>query len=148
MTKIKLGAKYKHFKGGEYRVHDLGKFADDKSEVVIYESLTHGGMWVRRASEFIEHVDRPEYNYSGPRFVEMNPPTFDIGDYIELVKMEDDPDPIEVGARGTVTSVLRIRHQDLPETYFEQVGVAWDNGRTLDLIMPPDVAKLIESAEE
>jgi hypothetical protein len=63
---------------------------------------------------------------------------FNVGDRIELVFMGvDDPCPIEEGAQGSVNSVQ----------YFEdswQVGVTWDNGRTLSLVMPPDEAKLIE----
>lgn len=50
----------------------------------------------------------------------------EIGDRIRLLHMPNDPDPIEVGATGTVTTVF-----DHPE--LGQIGVDWDNGRTLSL---------------
>jgi len=66
----------------------------------------------------------------------MNPP-FNAGDRIELVHMgEDDPCPIEPGAKGTVNYT----------SFFQdswQVGVTWDNGRSLSLVTPPDEARLV-----
>jgi hypothetical protein len=53
------------------------------------------------------------------------------GDRIELIKMGDDPEPIEPGAQGTVYAV----------TVFEgafNIEVDWDNGRKLGLVSPPD----------
>ena len=58
------------------------------------------------------------------------------GDRIRLLSMPDDPDPIPVGTHGTV---LRIR--DLGEWF--QVDVAWDDGRTLMLSLPPDQVEFI-----
>lgn len=52
------------------------------------------------------------------------------GDRIRLLEM-DDPDPIPVGATGTVVAVYQ--HGD-----WFQVDVDWDNGRTLMLTVPPD----------
>jgi hypothetical protein len=63
-------------------------------------------------------------------------PPFELEDRIELVLMGDDPDPIPPGARGTV----------LDCTWLEsawQVHVRWDSGRTLSLIVPPDVARKV-----
>ena len=57
-----------------------------------------------------------------------------IGKRIELVKMDDDPNPIEVGAQGTVENVDDAG----------QLGVAWDSGRTLRVNMEcGDVVKII-----
>ena len=54
-----------------------------------------------------------------------------IGKRIVLTHMENDPDPIAVGETGTVMSVQVVGT-------FTHVGVNWDNGRTLSLIMPVD----------
>ncbi len=59
------------------------------------------------------------------------------GDRIELISMEDDPDPFAPGARGTVKFVARI------DSHFSQVDVDWDNGRTLALSFPPDQVKIL-----
>jgi len=48
------------------------------------------------------------------------------GDRIELVEMPNDPDPIPVGATGTV---IRITNGPYP-----QIHVSWDNGRILNLL--------------
>jgi hypothetical protein len=63
-----VGADYKHFKGGIYRVVALGHLADDASPVVIYRNTNTNETWVRKLLEWGEEVDRPEYNYKGPRF--------------------------------------------------------------------------------
>jgi len=58
---------------------------------------------------------------------------YKIGDRVKLVKMSDDPDPIPVDTEGEVTHVQYI--SSFNET---QVGVNWDNGRTLSVILPQD----------
>jgi hypothetical protein len=62
-------------------------------------------------------------------------PPFKAGDRIELVEMTD-PFPIAPGERGTVR-----RLEKLLGSY--QVDVAWDCGRTLYLVVPPDVARVV-----
>lgn len=63
------------------------------------------------------------------------------GDRIELVEMPEDPCPIEPGAQGTVRSVTDL--SSLYEKPWTQVCVDWDNGRGLNLSMPPDRIKII-----
>ena len=58
------------------------------------------------------------------------------GDRIILVAMPNDPDPIPPGSTGTVTVVRQHRT-------WSQVDVAWDNGRTLMLSVPPDQFEVI-----
>lgn len=65
----------------------------------------------------------------------MKPP-FKVGDRIELESMTDDPCPIPVGTQGTVT---RVTWTDFNSHW--QVGVKWDNGRGLNMIVPPDRAR-------
>lgn len=59
---------------------------------------------------------------------------FHKGDRIVLDVMKD-AHPVESGTRGTVTSSMVIYGK-------EHVGVVWDNGRQLSLIIPPDAAHL------
>lgn len=66
------------------------------------------------------------------------------GDRIRLIYMPEDPDPIQPGATGTVTTV----RPDLfgPRGRWTQVDVDWDNGRKLMLSVPPDEWELIEES--
>ena len=60
-----------------------------------------------------------------------------IGDRIELVAMPDDPDPVPAGTKGTVDSVSQPI--SFPgEGPWVQIGVRWDNGRTLALVSTKD----------
>ena len=58
-----------------------------------------------------------------------------VGDRIRLVSMLDDPDPIRPGTTGTVT---HVSCHDWGRQSWQQISVAWDNGRTLMLVVPPD----------
>tara|TARA_R110000772_G_scaffold55_9_gene358 strand:- start:11753 stop:11995 length:243 start_codon:yes stop_codon:yes gene_type:complete len=57
------------------------------------------------------------------------------GDRIKCIEMQDDPNPIESGAEGTV------RHVDDAD----QIHVNWDDGRTLALIPGVDQYEIIET---
>jgi len=57
------------------------------------------------------------------------------GDRIELLSMPKDPDPVPVGSTGTVAFVNE--HGSGPRAWL-QIGVDWDNGRSLMLVVPPD----------
>lgn len=59
------------------------------------------------------------------------------GDRIKLLFMGNDPDPVPAGTEGTVDHVCPIGGGET------QLGVSWDNGRTLNVILPEDrVAKI------
>ena len=60
------------------------------------------------------------------------------GDRIRLLAMPDDPNPIPPGTTGTVTAVRQYRT-------WAQVDVAWDSGRTLMLVVPPDQFEVMPS---
>lgn len=60
-----------------------------------------------------------------------------IGDRIELVNMPDDPDPIPSGTQGTVNYVGKFPGEG------QQIGVKWDNGRTLMVIVGVDEFRLL-----
>lgn len=66
------------------------------------------------------------------------------GDRIELVSMPDDPDPIEVGAKGTITWVYTAT-DFIPYT---QVSVDWDNGRRLGVVIPPDEIRQVPPSRD
>lgn len=58
-------------------------------------------------------------------------PKWKVGDRVRLVCMAEDPDPIPVGQRGTVTGIY-------PHSDWTQIAVDWDSGRSLMLSIPPD----------
>lgn len=64
---LKMG-KYRHFKGGEYRLLGVATHSETLEPMVVYQALYgEGGLWVRPAAMWTETVDRPDYH--GPRFI-------------------------------------------------------------------------------
>ena len=60
--------RYRHFKGGEYEVLGTALHSETQEPMVVYRALYgEGGLWVRPAAMWSEHVQRD--GYSGPRFV-------------------------------------------------------------------------------
>lgn len=60
--------RYRHFKGREYRVLAMARHSETGEPMVVYQPLYgEGGLWVRPAAMWGEHVERE--GYSGPRFV-------------------------------------------------------------------------------
>lgn len=50
--------RYRHFKGGEYRVVGLARHSENDEMMVVYEPLYgEGGLWVRPLSMFLEEVE-------------------------------------------------------------------------------------------
>jgi hypothetical protein len=64
------------------------------------------------------------------------------GDRIRLVTMHDDPDPIPIGPVGTVVVAVYSHAGQRP---WHQIDVAWDNGRTLMLVAPPDEFDIVDA---
>ena len=63
---IKPG-RYRHFKGGEYRVLGTAAHSETLEPMVVYQALYgERGMWVRPAAMWTERVERD--GYAGPRF--------------------------------------------------------------------------------
>jgi hypothetical protein len=68
MSLIQKGT-YQHFKGNKYEVIDIALHSETQEEMIVYRSLKDPSkLWVRPAKMFLEFVDKPEYNYKGPRF--------------------------------------------------------------------------------
>ncbi|WP_422665476.1 DUF1653 domain-containing protein [Acetoanaerobium sticklandii] len=55
---LKIGKKYRHFKGKEYLVMHIAKHSETLEELVIYQAL-YGemGVWVRPLDMFLEQVE-------------------------------------------------------------------------------------------
>ncbi len=71
MEELKCG-RYRHFKGGEYRLLGVARHSETLEEMVVYRALYgEGRVWVRPAAMWQEHVERD--GYSGPRFVYIGP---------------------------------------------------------------------------
>lgn len=70
----------------------------------------------------------------------MEPELPEVGDRIRLVKMGEDPAPMEPGATGTVTKVLKW-----PGDGDHQITVDWDPEvkRSLRLVIPPDEIEIL-----
>ena len=70
MEKI-IPGRYRHFKGGEYRVLFLARHSETEEEMVVYQALYgEQGIWVRPASMWSEPVERdgkivPRFQYIG-----------------------------------------------------------------------------------
>ena len=58
MEQIRPG-KYRHFKGGEYRVFCMARHSETGEEMVVYQArYGERGIWVRPASMWNETVER------------------------------------------------------------------------------------------
>lgn len=64
-----------------------------------------------------------------------------VDDYIELIEMKNDPNPLDVGDKGVVKRVTPFGDG----TY--QIEVDWESGRRLHLIYPEDKIKILKSEE-
>ncbi|MCB1733015.1 MAG: DUF1653 domain-containing protein [Pseudomonadales bacterium] len=64
--------RYRHFKGGEYRVQGVARHSETGESLVVYTPLYgEGGLWVRPLAMFEERVlrdgvSRPRFEYLGP----------------------------------------------------------------------------------
>jgi hypothetical protein len=64
--------RYRHFKGGEYRVQGVARHSETGESLVVYTPLYgEGGLWVRPLAMFEarvlrDGVSRPRFEYLGP----------------------------------------------------------------------------------
>ncbi len=67
MEELRIGGKYRHFKGNEYRVLHVAKHSETLEDYVVYQALYgSGGIWVRPLEMFTgcREVDgRPEKRF-------------------------------------------------------------------------------------
>ncbi|MEK7080136.1 MAG: DUF1653 domain-containing protein [Patescibacteria group bacterium] len=71
METVKPGI-YHHFKTSEqlYEVIGTALHTETEEQLVIYRAL-YGPhtIYARPVKMFLEHVDKPDYGYTGPRFI-------------------------------------------------------------------------------
>lgn len=59
--------RYRHFKGGEYRVLGVARHSETLEEYVVYQALYgEGGLWIRPKDMFLQTVTRD--GVTQPRF--------------------------------------------------------------------------------
>lgn len=62
---IQLGV-YKHYKGNYYRVMGIARHSETLEDMVVYQGLEKGDLWVRPASMWEERVgDGLRFTYVG-----------------------------------------------------------------------------------
>ncbi len=66
---IKVGAKYRHFKGIEVEVLYIAKDYETLEDLVVYRELSDNSIWVRPAKNWSDQIVRPGVNQ--PRFLEI-----------------------------------------------------------------------------
>jgi hypothetical protein len=66
---------YYHFKHPEHRYTVLGiaLHTETEEQMVVYRRHHDQELFVRPLAMFLEEVDKPEYGYTGPRFVYVGP---------------------------------------------------------------------------
>ena len=57
MQEIKIGAKYKHFKGNLYEIVGFAKHSETMEDMIVYKSLRNDTTWVRPYKMWNEVVD-------------------------------------------------------------------------------------------
>lgn len=57
MKDVKVGAKYRHFKGHEIKVIGIAKHSETLENLVIYTHLGTEDMWARPEAMFMEETD-------------------------------------------------------------------------------------------
>ena len=57
MRRIKVGKKYKHFKGGIYKVIAIAKHTETEEDLVIYINISNGKIWARPYEMFNDLLD-------------------------------------------------------------------------------------------
>jgi len=64
---------YYHFKHPEqhYVLLGIALHTETEERLVIYQRLSDSALFARPLAMFLEHVEKPEYGYRGPRFVLM-----------------------------------------------------------------------------
>lgn len=69
-SEIKIGKKYRHFKGSEYLILHLAKHSETMEPLVVYQALYGDyGVWVRPLQMFLEQIE--VYGIMVNRFDEM-----------------------------------------------------------------------------
>ena len=57
MQEITVGKTYKHYKGNLYKIIGFAKHSETCEDMIVYQSITNGDIWVRPYSMWNEFVD-------------------------------------------------------------------------------------------
>lgn len=57
MQEISIGKTYRHYKGNFYKIIALGKHSETTEDMIIYQSVANGDVWVRPAKMWNEVID-------------------------------------------------------------------------------------------
>ncbi len=57
MQEITVGKFYKHYKGNLYKIIALGKHSENLEEMIVYQSVRDGQIWIRPKSMWNEIID-------------------------------------------------------------------------------------------
>ena len=57
MQEITIGKTYRHYKGNLYKIIAIAKHSETTEEMIVYESIKNGDIWVRPKSMWNEIVD-------------------------------------------------------------------------------------------
>lgn len=57
MQEITVGKFYKHYKGNLYKIIALGKHSENLEEMIVYQSVKDGQIWIRPKSMWNEIID-------------------------------------------------------------------------------------------
>lgn len=56
MQEITVGKIYKHYKGNVYKIIALGKHSETEEDMIVYQNVDKGDIWVRPKSMWNEEV--------------------------------------------------------------------------------------------
>ena len=57
MQEIAVGKFYKHYKGNLYKIIAHGKHSENLEEMIVYQSIKDGQIWIRPKSMWNEIID-------------------------------------------------------------------------------------------
>ncbi|MBO5739412.1 DUF1653 domain-containing protein [bacterium] len=57
MQEISIGKTYKHFKGNKYKIIAFAKHSETEEDMIVYQSVNSGDIWVRPKTMWNEVVD-------------------------------------------------------------------------------------------
>ncbi|MDD6879171.1 MAG: DUF1653 domain-containing protein [bacterium] len=61
MREIKVGTRYRHFKGHIYEVIGIAKHSETLEELVIYKNIKTNDIWARPINMFNSLIDKNKY---------------------------------------------------------------------------------------
>lgn len=58
MQEILTGKTYKHYKGNIYKIIALGKNSENLEDMIVYQEVPYGKIWIRPRTMWNEIVDK------------------------------------------------------------------------------------------